>query len=1296
MAKKSKKALVVLVNDEPQLSKLLCALLEEQGLRVSAHESVEDALSFLNEHGAPALIVTDLHMPVIDGWQFCRMLRSQEYPAFNDVPILVVSSTFSGADAEEMTADLGANAFLPAPFKGDMLKSYVSDLLSGKPVRLTVDCLIVEDDEAQAKLFAHSFKTARYAVRLAGSGKEAQRLFKKRTPAVAVIDYRLPDMDGSDLLKQFKDSNAETVVVVITGDATPELALHLTRNGADAYVRKPFDPEYLVTVCEQARRRQALLRVEQLLMERTQELQESERKYRLLLDAVPESVLVHDDTGEILHINEVGAGRLELPAEQIIGKNIREFLTPENARRVSANVRRVRADGAHRFETVYVSAAGNQIQVEVNERLVDFQGQRVVLSIGRDVTARKEAEGALRENEERLRGILSSLYETAIVVFDPDGTYVACWTPAELDQRYGIRGSDLVGKHLSKTSIGGEGKDRLRAVRRVVESRKSCREEYEVHYPGGDFWHDMTLSPMLDGDGQVSAVVGFVRDVTEYKRSQGALWDLSALLETTFDAIPDAISIQDIDRRVIRCNRAGYKFFNITPGETIGRKCYELVGRTEPCETCVTSAVVETKQPAQTEAYLENLGLWVDLRAYPVLDDTGNVVKIIEHMRDITERKRAEETMREAERFLASVFASIQDGISVLDTTLTVVRVNPTMEKWYAHNMPLVGRKCHFAYQCMETPCEDCPAQRTMATGRTAYQVKPKRGVRGEIVGWLELYSFPMMDISTGQMKGVIIYSRDITGRRATEAERVRLSTAVSQAAEAIIVTNREGVIEFVNPAFEQITGYRAEEVIGKNPRFLKSGQHDKAYYEEMWQTILSGKVWRGAFINKKKDGTVYEEDATISPVRGESGEISNFVAVKRDVTEELQLEQQLRQAQKMEAIGNLAGGVAHDFNNLLTGILGYANMLKSFVKPGENVYEAAQIIEKAAHRAAELTQQLLDFARKTKRQNVLVDLHAIVKEVCTLLSRTIVKTIEIRQELKAESAWILGDPGQMQQVILNFAVNARDAMPEGGKLQFASELKDLDEDFCARCGLEKPGRYLLITVTDTGCGIPKHVQDRIFEPFFTTKDKKGTGMGLAMAYSTIKDHGGSISVYSEVDVGTTFRLYLPLASGPTSAYAAAAAQRVVKGTGHILVVDDEEIVRDVATRILANLGYDVHSVKDGQEAVDYYKEHATEVDLVIIDMIMPVVDGPDCFRALKKINPEVRAILSTGYGLDDAGRELLSEGVLAIAQKPYQMNQLSAIVAEKMSRPSKPEPSPPGGADRPEPPDTGADDTTR
>jgi len=437
-----------------------------------------------------------------------------------------------------------------------------------------------------------------------------------------------------------------------------------------------------------------------------------------------------------------------------------------------------------------------------------------------------------------------------------------------------------------------------------------------------------------------------------------------------------------------------------------------------------------------------------------------------------------------------------------------------------------------------------------------------------------------------------------------------------------------------------------------------------------MWSTVLAGHVWHGHFVNRKKDGTTYEEDATISPMRDASGKIVSFVGVLRDVTEQIALEAKLRQSQKMEALGTLAGGVAHDFNNLLTAILGHANLLKVAARSDEGTLDSIAVIEKAAERAADLTRQLLGFARPTRLESSRVDLHDSIDTVVRLLSRTLEKNITLVKHLRAPRPDVIGDPGQIEQVLLNLAVNARDAMPEGGELLFETGSIEIKADEGLWAMQIPPGDYVVISVADTGMGIPTQIQHRIFEPFFTTKAPgKGTGMGLATAYSIIAEHKGTIQMRSQPGLGTTFKIYLPLAAPATQGKGTLQGLEPVAGVGTVMVVDDEELVRETAADMLRRLGYSAVTFASGPEAIAYYAQSMAGVDLVLMDLAMPEMDGSKCFLSLRALNPQVKALLMSGFAPGNVIEAILSEGILGFVGKPFSLADLSIKVAKALGR---------------------------
>lgn len=501
----------------------------------------------------------------------------------------------------------------------------------------------------------------------------------------------------------------------------------------------------------------------------------------------------------------------------------------------------------------------------------------------------------------------------------------------------------------------------------------------------------------------------------------------------------------------------------------------------------------------------------------------------------------------------------------------------------------------------------------------------------------------------------------------------------------------------FVSASVETVLGYTPEEMQAIQGTGVMDEKGGEAITEALRAALSAHRadpygansVQTVEMKIKRKDGeeiwvetrfTLLKDDE--GNVLGFQGSTNNISARKAAEAEAVILEDRLRQSYKMEAIGTLAGGIAHDFNNLLTGILGYANVLKLESKPGEPVYDAADVIETAGERASQLTKQLLGFARKGKLQDAPVDIHGSVQEVIALLSRTIDKNIVLSQRLRAPEFRIKGDAAQIQQVILNLAVNARDSMPEGGKLEFLTDNVVIGERDDTRPESVAPGEYLLLSVSDSGEGIPESIQDRIFEPFFTTKETgEGTGMGLATVYGIVENHGGFIELTSEVGEGTRFEIYFPLLVSDAARVPAEPSRRaLVRGTESILVVDDEEIVRELAAEMLRTLGYEVEMACDGTEALDKYMAPEAHFDLVLLDMIMPQMGGKDCMRELKKVDPEVRAILSSGYGQDGAVQQVIEEGVQGFVQKPYRIDQLSGAVAAALGKlvdEAHPKPSP-------------------
>jgi PAS domain S-box-containing protein len=507
------------------------------------------------------------------------------------------------------------------------------------------------------------------------------------------------------------------------------------------------------------------------------------------------------------------------------------------------------------------------------------------------------------------------------------------------------------------------------------------------------------------------------------------------------------------------------------------------------------------------------------------------------------------------------------------------------------------------------------------------------------------------------------------TDRKRAEAER--LTVAIDQVAEMVVLTDAAGAIEYVNPAFESGTGYSRKEVLGKNPRLLKSGEHDAAFYQALWRTLGSGRTWRGRMRNRRKDGAIYTEEATISPVRSTAGAITGYLAFKRDITRDLGLEAQLRQAQKMESIGRLAGGVAHDFNNLLTVILSYVGLVLDEVPAGHPLREDILEIRRAGERAAALTGQLLALSRRQVLQPVRIDLNRLLEDMRKMLRRTIGEDIDLVQRPADTLGVVVADRSQLEQVIVNLVINARDAMPGGGKIIIETKDVDLEAGLAVQSQDVKPGPYVMLAVSDTGAGMDAQTRARVFEPFFTTKGTgKGTGLGLSTVYGIVTQSGGYISVYSEPGQGTSFKIYLPRVQGPSVDAGPTDTPPGTRARSEtILVVEDEEALRRVIVKTLEAAGYPVLEASRGAAALEAQGRHPGPIHLVLTDVVMPQMNGRMLVDELVKHRPAVKVLYMSGY-TDDA---VVHHGVLErgtqFLSKPFTATDLLRKVREVLER---------------------------
>ncbi len=900
-------------------------------------------------------------------------------------------------------------------------------------------------------------------------------------------------------------------------------------------------------------------------------------------------------------------------------------------------------------------------------------------SIMRDVTAQRATERALGESQERFR-VVSELTSDFAYTFavSPDGTLVLEWITEAFTRITGYRPEELWPAGNWMSIIHPEDLPLVRERMGVVlQGQPDDGEARIITKDGRAHWLHIFTHPEWDeAQGRVVRVYGAVRDIDARKKAEEALKESEERYRLLTESSQDFIYIIDRQGRLEYLNAAAARLFGSQPQELVGRRVADLFAPgTFERQQGNLERVLQTGQPLDITAktVVGTREIWQDTSLIPLRDDTGQVRAVMGVSRDVTARRQAQEALQASERQYRTTIDSMGDPIHVVDRDLRLVLCNKALQRWCEElqlGSKTIGLTVFELFPFLTERVRG-EYEQVFQTGQVLVTEESTRAHGREF--FTETRKIPVYE--DGQVVRVITVIRDISERKQAEAMLWQTKMVVEHSPMILYrLRAEEGwPFDFVSDNVDQ-SGYTAAELLSGQVPFTSLVHPDDLtrVLGEMEAHAEQGKdAFRREYRAIIKSGQVRWVEDRVVIVRDPEGRVTHYQGVLLDITENKRLEEQFRQAQKMETVGRLAGGVAHDFNNFLTAIRGYAGLAHDALRPEDPVRADVEQVLKAAERATALTSQLLAFSRRQIIEIRPANLNDLILDMEKMVRRLIGEDVELEVHLAPDLGLVRVDPGQITQALVNLLVNARDAMPDGGVVAITTANVTLDEAATrAQAGLA-PGPFIRLEVRDSGVGMSDEVQSHLFEPFFTTKEAgHGTGLGLASVYGIVKQHQGHVVIQSQAGLGTTVQIYLPRFTGP--AYPPArheAAQPPPRGHETVLVVEDEPAVRALMVRVLRSAGYTVLEAQNGNEAIHVVRGHRGPVHLLLTDVVMPQMDGKVLTGLLQDAHPELRVLYVSGYATDVLSRHgILQEGI-DLLQKPFSGAVLAGRVRQALDR---------------------------
>ncbi len=1037
---------------------------------------------------------------------------------------------------------------------------------------------------------------------------------------------------------------------------------------------------------------------------------------RLLVENIQDrAIFVADPEGRVVNWN-LGAERLLGYSEsEIIGHTLSCLFAPAESEGIVPQRGPTKAeetdDAEH--ERWCVCKDGRRFWSGVTTRYLWADGQRLrgIVYIVRDRTNQQHDGDSLKDAlasvekaeqdrwavETRFASLVKHVKGHSIFTMDLCG-HITSWNESA-ERTFGYSESEILGQPCSIifTPEDIQGGVPQREIRTAKETGRAENIGWHVRKGGERFWAVGVVTPMQDASGKLIGYSNILRDMTEQKLMEVELQRAHDEMETRVAEQTAALrkgqeQLEELTAHLHQClwtfDVVEDRLLYVSPGykKIWGRSCHICLDNPSAFMDLIRSLNQEmlnlegdradpTGSIDVERSIVRPDGserrVWI--RGYPVKSE-GRTVRLVGIIEDITEKWQL---IRERDALLTRLEIHIERMPLAYVLTGPDVRFlawNPAAEKTFGFTEAEVLGKHPF--DVIVSPLSRAAAgnniERLQAGDMDAHGEYKNITKDGRTIT-CEWFNTPIVG-EQGEFLGCISLAQDITARREAENKLRLRDRAIQAVSQGILITDPnqpDHPIVYASPGFERMTGYDAQEVLGRNCRFLQGPQTAPESTALLREAVRQGRECSVEILNYRKDGSEFWNALCVTPVRDEDHRLTHFVGVQADVTERRALEQAFQQSQKMEAVGQLAGGVAHDFNNLLTIILGYSEILVSKLDSTDPLRESVNAINDAGELAASLTRQLLAFSRKAVLEAKVLDLNEVVRETEKMLRRLIGEDILLTAVLDPQISRVKVDPSQLDQVLMNLSVNARDAMPRGGKLTIATKNVEFGENDAHHHADVPAGSYVMLVVSDSGGGMPSEVKSHIFEPFFTTKEMGvGTGLGLAVVHGIVTQSGGFIEVFSEMNLGTTFKLYFPAVEEQAAVVKPVAATGEGRGKETVLLVEDEDSVRGLAQLVLKSRGYDVLTAGDGREALGTIEEHRGPIDLLLTDVVMPGMGGVELAEILRPRFPHMRVLFSSGYTDDSVLRNGILEDGIAFLQKPYSAQTLAVKVRQLLDNP--------------------------